>query len=128
MEEKMFSKNKRKKYERLLGLDEDELKSFLKRYSYYLKSQDELSPNAILNGFFILASIRDEKDKIEALKAKYKSKNKYIIKYRDEIIDLYKNGLGYVRISKQLEVNHRVKVSKSSIERFIKTNEIMRDG
>ena len=124
----MFSENKRKKYERLLGLDESGLKSFLKRYSYYLKSQEELSPNAILNGFFILADIRDEKDKIEALKAKYKSKNKYIIKYRDEIIELYKSGLGYVRISKQLDANHRVKVSKSSIERFIKTNEIMRDG
>ena len=124
----MFTENKRKKYERLLGLDDNELKSFLKRYSYYLKGQDELSPNAILNGFFILANIRDEKDKTEALKAKYKSKNKYIIKYRDKIIELYKNGFGYVRISKQLEVNHKVKVSKSSIERFIKTNEITRNG
>jgi transcription termination factor Rho len=124
----MFTENKRKKYERLLGLDDNELKSFLKRYSYYLKGQDELSPNAILNGFFILANIRDEKDKTEALKAKYKSKNKYIIKYRDEIIELYKNGFGYVRISKQLDVNHKVKVSKSSIERFIKNNGIKRDG
>jgi len=124
----MFNENKRKRYERLLNLEEDELKSFLKRYTYYLKSKKELSPNIVLNGFFILDNIRMEKDKIEALKAKYKSKNKYIIKYRDEIIDFYKNGLGYVRISKQLEVNHRVKVSKSSIERFLKTNEITRDG
>jgi len=128
MENKMFNENKRKRYERLLNLEEDELKSFLKRYTYYLKSKKELSPNIVLNGFFILDNIRMEKDKIEALKAKYKSKNKYIIKYRDEIIDFYKNGLGYVRISKQLEVNHRVKVSKSSIERFLKTNEITRDG
>ena len=124
----MFNENKRKRYERLLNLDEDELKSFLKRYTYYLKSKKELSPNMVLNGFFILDDIRMEKDKIEALKAKYKSKNKYIIKYRDEIIELYKNGLGYVRISKQLDVNHKVKVSKSSIERFIKTNEITRNG
>ena len=124
----MFNENKRKKYERLLGLDEDELKLFLKRYTYYLKSKKELSPNMVLNGFFILDDIRMEKDKIDALRAKYKSKNKYIIKYRDEIIELYKNGLGYVRISKQLEVNHKVKVSKSSIERFIKTNGIKRDG
>ncbi len=124
----MFNENKRKRYERLLNLDEDELKSFLKRYTYYLKSKEELSPNMVLNGFFILADIRMEKDKIEALRAKYKSKNKYIIKYRDEIIELYKNGLGYVRISKQLDVNHKVKVSKSSIERFIKNNGIRRDG
>ena len=124
----MFNENKRKKYEWLLGLDENELKSFLLLFTYYLKSKKELSPNAILNGFFILDDIRTEKDKIEALRAKYKSKNKYIIKYRDEIIDLYKNGLGYVRISKQLDVNHKVKVSKSSIERFIKNNGIGRDG
>jgi hypothetical protein len=128
MEKKMFTENKRKKYERLLNLDEDELKLFLKRYSYYLKSKKELSPNIILNGFFILDDIRTEKDKTEALKAKYKSKNKYIIRYRDEIIELYQNGLGYVRISKQLDVDHKVKVSKSSIERFIKNNGIKRDG
>jgi len=124
----MFSENKRKKYEKILNLDHEELELFIKRYTHYLKSQELLSKNSVLNGFFILDDIRQQKDKTEALKAKYKSKNRYIIRYRDEIIELYKNGLGYVRISKQLEVNHKVKVSKSSIERFIKTNGITRDG
>jgi len=124
----MFSENKRKKYEKILNLDHEELELFIKRYTHYLKSQELLSKNSVLNGFFILADIRQQKDKTEALKAKYRSKNRYIIRYRDEIIELYKNGLGYVRISKQLEVNHKVKVSKSSIERFIKNNGIKRDG
>lgn len=124
----MFSENRRKKYQQLLSLDEEELKLFLKRYTYYLKSKKSLSPNLVLNGFFIFNDIRTEKDKKEALKAKYRSKNKYIIKYRDKIINLYQSGLGYVRISKQLEVDHKVKVSKSSIERFIKANRIKRDG
>ena len=124
----MFSENRRKKYEKILNLDHEELELFIKRYTHYLKSQELLSKNSVLNGFFILADIRQQKDKTEALKAKYRSKNRYIIRYRDEIIELYKNGLGYVRISKQLEVNHKVKVSKSSIERFIKTNGIKRDG
>jgi len=125
----MFSENKRIKYMRLLGLDEDELVSFLKRYNYYLKSKKEISPNIILNGLFILANIRDAKDKKIALIAKYKSKNPYIIKYREEILNLYQlNGFGYVRISKQLYINHKVKVSKSTIERFIKDNGITRNG
>jgi hypothetical protein len=128
MEEIVFSENRRKKYEKILNLDHEELELFIKRYTHYLKSQKILSKNSVLNGFFILADIRQQKDKTEALKAKYRSKNRYIIKYRDEIVELYKNGLGYVRISKQLEVNHKVKVSKSSIERFIKNNGITRDG
>ena len=124
----MFSENKRKRYAKLLGLDEDELKEFIKRYVYYIRSKKEISPNSVLNGFFILDDIRHEKDKTIALRLKYKTKNKYIIRYRDEIIELYQNGFGYVRISKQLDVNHRVKVSKSSISRFLTTNGITRNG
>jgi hypothetical protein len=125
----MFSENKRIKYMRLLGLDEDELVSFLKRYNYYLKSKKEISPNIILNGFFILDDIRIKKDKEKALRAKYKTKNQYITKYRNEILELYQvNKFGYVRISKQLYINHKIKVSKSTIERFIKDNGITKDG
>jgi hypothetical protein len=125
----MFSENKRKKYRRLLGLDEDELVSFLKRYNYYLKSKKEISPNILLNGFFILADIRVAKDRELALKCLYRSKNQYIIKYRDEILELYQvKKFGYVRIAKQLYLEHKIKVSKSTIERFIKDNGITRDG
>jgi len=112
----------------LLDLEEEELTLFLKRYNYYLKSKKEISPNIILNGFFILDNIRIKRDKETALKAKYRSRNKYIIKYRDEILELYQNGFGYVRISKQLYINHKIKVSKSTIERFIKNNGITKDG
>ena len=75
----MFSENKRKKYARLLDLDEDELKEFIKRYVYYLRSKKEISPNSVLNGYFILADLRYKKDQTKALRAKYKTKNKYII-------------------------------------------------
>ena len=123
----MFSDNKRKRYMRLLDLKEEELALFLKRYNYYLRSKKEISPNIILNGFFILDDIRTTREKQKALRAKYRSRNKYIIKYRDEILELYQNGFGFTRISKQLEVNHKVKVSKSSLYRFIKVNNIERD-
>lgn len=111
---------------RLLDLEDEELTQFLKRYSYYLKSKKEISPNVILNGFFILDNIRTTREKEKALRAKYKSRNKYIIRYRDEILELYSNGFGMARISNQLEVNHKVKISKSSIYRFIKANNIKR--
>ena len=123
----MFSENKRKRYMRLLDLEEEELSLFLKRYNYYLKSKKELSPNIILNGLFILDDIRTKREKQKALKAKYKSRNKYIIKYRDEILELYQQGLGFTRISKQLEVNHKIKVSRSSLYRYIKINNIKRE-
>jgi len=113
---------------RLLNLEDDELTLFLKRYNYYLKSKREISPNIILNGFFILDNIRIKRDKETALKAKYKSRNKYIIKYRDEILELYQNGFGFTRISKQIEVNHKVNISRSSLYRFITANGIRRDG
>lgn len=124
----MFSENKRKRYMRLLDLEDEELSLFLKRYNYYLKSKKEISPNIILNGLFILDDLRTKRDKEKALRAKYKSRNKYIIRYRDEILELYNNGFGFTRISKQLEVNHKIKVSRSSLYRFIKSNGIMRDG
>jgi len=122
----MFSENKRKRYMRLLDLEEKELTLFLKRYNYYLKSKNEISPNIILNGFFILDDMRTKRDKEKALRAKYKSRNKYIIKYRDEILELYQQGFGFTRIAKQLEVNHKIKISRSSIYRFIKSNQIER--
>jgi len=122
----MFSENKRKRYMRLLDLEEDELTLFLKRYNYYLKSKKEISPNIILNGFFILDDIRTKRDKEKALRAKYTSRNKYIIKYREEILELYQQGFGFTRIAKQLEVNHKIKISRSSLYRYIKKNNIER--
>ena len=123
----MFSENKRKRYMRLLDLEEEELSLFLKRYNYYLKSKKELSPNIILNGFFILDDIRTKREKQKALRAKYKSRNKYIIRYRDEILELYQRGFGFTRISKQLEVNHKIKISRSSLYRYIKINDIKKE-
>ena len=122
----MFNENKRKRYMRLLDLEEEELTLFLKRYNYYLKSKKEISPNIILNGFFILDDIRTKRDKEKALRAKYKSRNGLIIRYRDEILELYQQGFGFTRISKQLEVNHKIKISRSSLYRFIKSNNIER--
>jgi len=123
----MFSQNKKIRYQRLLQLDSEELNEFIKRYTNYLRSKSEITSNIVLNGLFVLDDIIIQKHKKEALIIKYISKNNYIIKYSEEIINLYKKGFGYVKISSLLKVNHNVSVSKSSIERFIKANKITRD-
>ena len=123
----MFSQNKKIRYQRLLQLDSEELNEFIKRYTNYLRSKSEITSNIVLNGFFVLDDVILQKHKKEALRVKYISKNNYIIKYSEEISNLYKKGFGYVKISSLLKVNHNVSVSKSSIERFIKANKISRD-
>jgi len=122
----MFSDNKKKRYQNLLGLDEMELNQFIKRYTNYLRSKSEITSNILLNGLFILDDIIQEQYKRQALVTKYTSKNLYVSKYKEEIIESYQNGNGYVKISNQLKVNHNVSVSKSTIERFVKQNNIKR--
>ena len=129
----MFKNKQKNQYKKILGnLTDSELEEFIKRYTYYLKSKmkntsNELSKNLVLNGFFILSNILKTKNDKIAIEFKYKSSNNKIIKYSQEIETLYKQNLGYVRISNSLLLNHKVKISKSSIYRFIKENGITKD-
>ena len=121
----MFN-NKSKKYAKLLGLDEDNYMLFLKRYVYFLRGQQQLNKKSVEAGFFILDEIIKEIARQEANKIKYKTKNIKILKYRDEIIELYKIN-GVVKISQIIKLNHNCSISKSAIERFIKANNIKRE-
>ena len=49
-------------------------------------------------------------------------KNQYIKKYSNTILELRKNGMGSQSIEKYLYENHRVKVSRGTIEKFYKQN------
>jgi len=122
----MFSQNKINSYAKLLGLTSDELDEFMRRYKTYLISKDKITKNILINGLFILDDIHAMKWADEANKTKYKTKNVIIIKYLDEIIDLYQGGMGSSRITKSLKLNHRVVVSKSAIDRFIVSNKLKR--
>jgi len=121
----MFN-NKSRKYSKFLGLDEDSYMLFLKRYVYFLRSQKQLTKKSVEAGFFILDEIHKEQARQEAQKIKYKTKNIKILKYRDEIIELYKMNNGVVKISNIIKQNHNCSISKSAIERFIKANGITR--
>lgn len=122
----MFTDNKLKTYAELFGLEVHELDSFMKRYKNYIVSKEKITKNALINGLFILEEIRSKKWAIEANKVKYRTKNLVLIKYMNEIIELYQNGLGTTKISNHLKLNHKVNLSKSVLDRFIATNKITR--
>ena len=122
----MFN-NKDKKYSKLLGVDEEGYQLFIKRYVYFLRSQKQLNKRSVAAGFFILAEVQNEILKRESEKLLYKTKNIKILKYRDEIIELYKRGSGVVKISNIINQNHNCSISKSSIQRFIQANKIKRE-
>jgi hypothetical protein len=122
----MFSEIKIKTYANLLGLTPAELDDFMKRYRAYLVGQKEITKNVLINGLFILEKIHTEKWLIAAEEVKLKTKNLTIIKYFEEIVELYKNGMGTAKIVNHLKLNHRVTISKSALDRFITANRIKR--
>ncbi len=122
----MFTEQKLITYSKLLGLTVEELNSFMKRYKNYLLSKEEITKNVLINGLFILEEITTDKWVEEANKKTYKSKNLIIHKYMDEIIELYEQGIGTIKVSNHIYLNHKVKISKSSLDRFISSNGIER--
>jgi hypothetical protein len=122
----MFSQIKIKNYSSLLGLSPTELDDFMKRYKSYLLGQKEITKNVLINGLFILEKIHTLKWLDEADKIKYRTKNLTIIKYSEEIVELYKNGMGTAKIVNHLKLNHRITISKSALDRFITANRIKR--
>ncbi len=122
----MFN-NKDKKYSKLLGIDEESYQIFIKRYVYFLRSQKQLNKKSVAAGFFILAEVQNEILKRNSEKLLYKSRNIKILKYRDEIVELYKNGCGVVKISNIIKQNHNCSISKSAIQRFIQANKIKKE-
>lgn len=111
----------------LLGLSVPGTREFLKRASGFLAKRKNFSQKNLIDSFFILEEIRgkEAEDLARTQKRQYSSKNIYIIKYQEEISDMYEaQGFGYLKISKQLKLYHNVDVSKSTIERFIKDNNL----
>jgi hypothetical protein len=121
--------NKKKKYSELLNLELEEFEEFLKRYSYFLKGQDNITKKSVENGLFILDNIIEKKKRILEEQQRYKTKNLIILKYKKTIVDLYENkDFGYLKISNYLKINHNEKISKDTIANFIKTNGIKKNG
>ncbi|MFX4243072.1 hypothetical protein ACOL22_09900 [Aliarcobacter butzleri] len=121
----MFTNKKKQYYSNLLGFKNVyDFENFAKRYLKYLENQT-LTKNRIMSGFFILVEIQKETiSKNKSLINLENIKNQHIKKYSNIILDLRKNGMGSQSIVKYLYENHRVKVSRGTIEKFYKQNNL----
>ena len=123
-----FNNIKIKKLAKNISLPEEQVKSLLFKQAKYLKVDSKL----LLKSYVILDSLKTEADERQAQelkeKSRYKTKNLIISKYMDVIIKLYQEGTGAINISKYLKLNHKVTISRSAIDNFIKTNEVKRNG
>jgi intein-encoded DNA endonuclease-like protein len=77
-----------------------------------------------MNGFFILVEIQKEAHKNKSLINFDKVKNQHIKKYANTILELRKNGSGSLSIVNYLWENNRVKISRGTIEKFYKQNNL----
>ena len=125
----MFNKVNKDKVARTLGISVEGLDEFLKRQKGFLIKREKLSASNLLASYFILAEIQEREEKERTAKSAMRhTKNVKVLKYAKTITDLYKGGLGAMRIVNYLYEKHRVTVSKSAVERFIKASGLKRDS
>lgn len=118
----MFTQKKKAYYSKILGFKTiEDFENFAKRYLKYLENQT-LTRNRIMTGFFILVEIQKEALKNKNLINFENIKNPFIKKYADVILDSRKKGLGSLYIKNYLYENHRVEISRGTIEKFYKQN------
>ena len=121
----MFKNN----YKKIYDFNDEEYKEYLKRSASYLRGKTLLNSAVFESHFFILMDVLKKRDTRKARAKRYKTKNVYLLKYIEEVVNMYEvQGMGYQSISKALWVNHKVKVSKSTIERFTKDNGLVKNG
>ena len=120
----MFTQKKKEYYSKILGFKTiQDFEEFSKRYLKYLENQT-LTKNRIMTGFFILIEIQKEALKNKNLINFENVKNQYIKKYADTILDLRKKENGSLYIKNYLYENHRIKISRGTIEKFYKQNNL----
>ncbi|MAC84786.1 MAG: hypothetical protein CL624_11705 [Arcobacter sp.] len=123
-----FNNTKIKKLAKNISLSEEQTVSMLLKQAKYLK----VGGNLLLKSYIVLDELKTEANEKQAQelkeKSRYKTKNLIIAKYMDRIINLYQEGKGATNISKYLMLNHKVTISRSAIDNFIKTNEVKRNG
>jgi len=121
----MFNKTQIRNLAKFLKMSEEKAEISLKKQAKYLK----INSIYLLKSYKVIYEMVTEAEKEKAKLKRYNSRNVLILKYKDEIIDLYsKNGFGYLKISRAMKINHNIFISKSAIENFIKRNKIIKGG
>lgn len=124
----MFKTNgSEKKLAQLLEINDKNVNELLKRMSGFLSQRKVISKRNLADSFFVLEDIKIREAELRNKRSKIVLKNPILLKYEETIINLYKQGHGYLSISNQLKSRHNASVSKSTIFRYIKKMEISRD-
>jgi len=110
-----------------LGITEEGLDELLARQKGLLLKRGKISAANLLHSYAFLIEIKEREEEEKKRRRATTVKNVKIAKYAKTIEDLYAAGYGAIRISKYLYENHREKISKSSIERYIKEMGLRRD-
>jgi hypothetical protein len=118
----MFTKQQEEKYAKQLNLTNDEFDNFAYRLSKHIAKREVVTKNVIKSGFFILDEILKEKTATKKVFEYGELRNLVVKKYAEEIMELRKQGQGAKMISNIIYSNHRAKVSKSTIQKFLKYN------
>lgn len=113
----------------------EELELFVKRYRGYINAHIQngtVSNNIVLNGLWLIEDVKKQ-SLTEKIKKREpinfgSMRNEYLRKYGLEILELKNLDYGAQRISNHLKVAHNVKISKATIERFIRLNKVDNNG
>jgi len=119
----MFPYSKLAELQQITGLPRKENIVFLKRLSGWIQKNGHTKTSLIKGITLIYKQLHKHQEvkKEEIKKIKLTGiKNKILLKYATEILELHKQGLGARRISQILFETHRAKISHSSIYRFLK--------
>lgn len=119
----MFNEVKLKRLAKLLDIkDISIIEEALRSQAKYLKTGSTF----LLNSYITMIKAKEQYENNRLELSKLKTKNLVLQKYKEEVVEMYISGMGYLKISNAIYLNHKAKVSKSSIENFIKQNNIKR--
>jgi len=113
-----------KELSKLLLLKEQEVEEFLKRYTYFLKKEQQKGGNLTktLTARGLVVILKNIKEKREEKKKKNIFKNikhKCLIKHKEKFLELAKLGLGSKRIAKYFKDTLNCSVSHTTIQKAL---------
>ena len=108
---------------KLLLLQEQEIEEFLKRYTYFLRKEQQktnLTTTLVARGLnLILKDIREKRKEKKQKNIFENIKHKCLIKHKEKFLELAKLGLGCKAISKYFEENLHCNISHTTIQKAL---------
>ena len=123
----------RKELSKLLFLNENEIEEFLRRYTYFLKKEQQkggnLTKTLTARGIVIILKDILKKRENKTHKNIFKQvKHKCLLKHKNKFIELAESGLGSKRIAKYFKEVLNCSVSHTTINKALKILKEQADG